>query len=154
MEFFKSCLKYPADSLRCVWFIYPLLRVVTGSPCGGGLEYLLRGDEEGTQCQMRLYVWLLVFSDLTSLRLHCELQTRPLVREGALQEEEQSNCHYWKDKDKIWSWAPKGSPIPRRTGRLTVGRKINSTQLNVTGDGKAQCPGVYLGHYLQVGGIS
>jgi hypothetical protein len=24
----------------------------------------------------------------------------------------------------------KGSPIPRRTGRLTVGRKINSTQLN------------------------
>jgi hypothetical protein len=35
-----------------------------------------------------------------------------------------------KRKDKIWSWAPKGSPIPGRTGRLTVGRKINSTQLN------------------------
>jgi hypothetical protein len=29
----------------------------------------------------------------------------------------------------MWSWVPKGSPIPRRTGRLTVGRKINSTQL-------------------------
>jgi hypothetical protein len=26
--------------------------------------------------------------------------------------------------------SPKGEPIPRRTGRLTVGRKINSTQLN------------------------
>jgi hypothetical protein len=35
-----------------------------------------------------------------------------------------------KGKDKIWSWAPKGSPIPGRTSRLTVGRKINSTQLN------------------------
>jgi hypothetical protein len=31
-------------------------------------------------------------------------------------------------KDKIWSWAPKGRPIPRRTGRLNVGLKINSTQ--------------------------
>jgi hypothetical protein len=62
----------------------------------------------------------------------CKLQTRPLVREGALQEEQQSNCHYRKDKDKIWSWAPKGSTIPRRTGRLIVGRKIYSTQLNST----------------------
>jgi hypothetical protein len=35
----------------------------------------------------------LVLSDLTSQRLHCKLQTRPLVREGALQEEQQSNCH-------------------------------------------------------------
>jgi hypothetical protein len=29
-----------------------------------------------------------------------------------------------KDKDKIRSYTPKESPIPRRTGRLTVGRKI------------------------------
>jgi hypothetical protein len=35
-----------------------------------------------------------------------------------------------KGKDKIWSWVPKGSPIPGRTGRLTVDRNINSTQLN------------------------
>jgi hypothetical protein len=61
---------------------------------------------------------------LTSHRLHCKLQARPLLREGALQEEQQSNCQK-KGKGKIWSWAPKGSPIPRRTGRLTVGRKIN-----------------------------
>jgi hypothetical protein len=59
--------------------------------------------------------------------LHCKLQTRHLVRESALQEEQKSNRHYRKDNDKMWSWAPKGSPIPRRTGRLTVGRKINST---------------------------
>jgi hypothetical protein len=61
--------------------------------------------------------------------LHCKLQTRPLVREGALQEEQQRNCHWRKDKDKFWSWAPKVRLIPRRTGRLTVGSKINSTQL-------------------------
>jgi hypothetical protein len=30
---------------------------------------------------------------LTSQRMHCKLQNRPLVREGALQEEEQSKCH-------------------------------------------------------------
>jgi hypothetical protein len=40
---------------------------------------------------------------------HSKLQTRPLVREGAIQEE-QNKCK--KGKDKIWSWAPKGSPIP------------------------------------------
>jgi hypothetical protein len=34
-----------------------------------------------------------------------------------------------KGKDKIWSWAPKGSPIPGKIGRQTVGRNINSTQL-------------------------
>jgi hypothetical protein len=34
-------------------------------------------------------VWLLVLSDLTSQRLHGKLQTRPLVREGAIQEEQQ-----------------------------------------------------------------
>jgi hypothetical protein len=29
-------------------------------------------------------------------------------------------------QDNIWSRVPKGGPIPRRTGRLTVGRKNNS----------------------------
>jgi hypothetical protein len=28
-------------------------------------------------------------------------------------------------KLKIWSWIPKGGPAPRRTSRLTVGRKFN-----------------------------
>jgi hypothetical protein len=31
-----------------------------------------------------------------------------------------------EEQDKIWSRIPKGGPIPRRTGRLTVGRKKNS----------------------------
>jgi hypothetical protein len=44
--------------------------------------------------------------------------------------EEQRNCQTKKEEqDKIWSTVPKGGPIPRRTGRLTVGRKKNSTQL-------------------------
>jgi hypothetical protein len=30
-------------------------------------------------------------------------------------------------KTKIWSWAPDGSPTPRQTRRLTVGRKLTST---------------------------
>jgi hypothetical protein len=33
-----------------------------------------------------------------------------------------------KGKRKIWSWASKECPTPRRIGRLTVGH-INSTQL-------------------------
>jgi hypothetical protein len=31
-----------------------------------------------------------------------------------------------EEEDKIWSRVPKGGPIPRLTGRLTVGRKKNS----------------------------
>jgi hypothetical protein len=31
-----------------------------------------------------------------------------------------------EEQAKIWSRVPKGGPIPRRTGRLTVGRKKNS----------------------------
>jgi hypothetical protein len=49
-------------------------------------------------------------SDLTSQRMHCRLQTRPLVRECSLQEEQQSSYHYRKVKDKMWSWALKGEP--------------------------------------------
>jgi hypothetical protein len=39
-----------------------------------------------------------------------------------------SKANVWR---KIWSWAPKGRPIPGRIGRLTVGH-INSTQLSWT----------------------
>jgi hypothetical protein len=43
-------------------------------------------------------------------------------------EEKSSNCQPKKEEqDKIWSRVPKGGPIPRRTGRLTVGRKNNSS---------------------------
>jgi hypothetical protein len=34
-----------------------------------------------------------------------------------------------KEHVKIWSWAQKGGPTLRRTGRLTFGRKFNSTPL-------------------------
>jgi hypothetical protein len=57
-----------------------------------------------------------------------KLQTRFLIREDALKAE-QRNCHTKEEEDKVWSRVPKGGPIPRLTGRLTVGRKTNSTQL-------------------------
>jgi hypothetical protein len=63
-------------------------------------------------------------SSLTTDRLHYKLHTLSLVRKGAskaivLQKE---------GKSKIWSWAPKRCPTPRRISRLTVGHNINSTQ--------------------------
>jgi hypothetical protein len=113
--------------------IYDIVERFHSSPCGDGLEYLHRSPCESWEVTKKEHslrwdgnVWLLVLSDLTSQRFYCKLQTRPLVREGSLQEEQQSNCHQRKDKDKIWSWASKGIPISRRTGRLTVGRQINS----------------------------
>jgi hypothetical protein len=53
-----------------------------------------------------------------------KLQTRSLVREDALKAE-QRNCQTKEEQDEIWSSVPKGGPIPRLTGRLTVGRKTN-----------------------------
>jgi hypothetical protein len=44
-----------------------------------------------------------------------------------LRKKKKSNCQTKKEKqDQIWSRVPKGGPIPRRTGRPTVGRKKNS----------------------------
>jgi hypothetical protein len=54
-----------------------------------------------------------------------KLQTRFLVRKDALKAERR-NCQTKEEQDKIWSRVPKGGPIPRRTGRLTAGRKKNS----------------------------
>jgi hypothetical protein len=54
-----------------------------------------------------------------------KLQTRFLVREDAFKAERR-NCQTKEEQDKIWSRVPKGGPIPRLTGRLTVGRKKNS----------------------------
>jgi hypothetical protein len=65
-------------------------------------------------------------------RPHCHmdpswLKNRPrfLVREDALKAE-QRNCPTKDEQNKLWSRVPKGGPIPRLTGRLTVGRKKNS----------------------------
>jgi hypothetical protein len=58
-------------------------------------------------------------------QFNSKLQTRSLVREDALKAERR-NCQTKEEQDKIWSRVPKGGPIPRRTGRLPVGRKKNS----------------------------
>jgi hypothetical protein len=58
-------------------------------------------------------------------QFNCKLQTRSLVREDALNAE-QRNYHTKEEQDKIWSRFPKGGPIPRLTGRLTVGRKTKT----------------------------
>jgi hypothetical protein len=58
-------------------------------------------------------------------QFNSKLQTRFLVREDALKAERR-NCQTKEEQDKIWSRVPKGGPIPRLTGRLTVGRKTNS----------------------------
>jgi hypothetical protein len=58
-------------------------------------------------------------------QFNSKLQTRFLVREDALKAE-QRNCRTKEEKNKVWSRVAKGGPIPRLTGRLTVGRKKNS----------------------------
>jgi hypothetical protein len=58
-------------------------------------------------------------------QFNSKLQTRFLVRGDALNAE-QRNCPTKEEKNKLWSRVPKGGPIPRLTGRLTVGRKKNS----------------------------
>jgi hypothetical protein len=50
------------------------------------------------------------------------ITTRPVVREGAPGQRAKQPS----GNRKIWSWAPKGCPTPRRIGQLTVGH-INST---------------------------
>jgi hypothetical protein len=59
-------------------------------------------------------------------QLYSKLQTRFLVREDALIAKRRNCQTKEEEQDKIWSRVPKGGPIPRRTGRLTVGRKKNS----------------------------
>jgi hypothetical protein len=64
---------------------------------------------------------------LTTDRLHYKLQTRPLTREGAPRRRAKQFSGKRKEKSKVWSWAPKGCPTRRRTGRLTVSHKVTST---------------------------
>jgi hypothetical protein len=67
-------------------------------------------------------------------QLYSKLQTRFLVREDALIAK-RPNCQTKEEEqDKIWSSILKGGPIPRRTGRLTVGRKKNSNSTLFLGD--------------------
>jgi hypothetical protein len=99
---------------------------------------VVRGDEKWTWCSRRSSSWEISARNLalqvgevsnekivlydywpcTTRRsewLHSNLQTCPLVREGAL--------HASAMQFKIWSWAPKANPTP--SDWLTVDRKIN-----------------------------
>jgi hypothetical protein len=62
----------------------------------------------------------------------CTVNYRPVFSsERAPSKEEKSNCQTKKEEqDQILSRVPKGGPIPRLTGRLTVGRKKNSNSSN------------------------
>jgi hypothetical protein len=101
------------------------------SPCRGWLEYLHRSPcepKEATKGEHSLRwdgnAWLLVLSDWT-------VSYRPVLpsERAPYKNNHKAIVTKEKDKDKFWSWAPKGSPIPRGTGRLTVGRTTNSTEL-------------------------
>jgi hypothetical protein len=60
-------------------------------------------------------------------QFNSELQTRPLVREGATKQQRRSCLRKISWRRKNWSRVPDGRLIPGRTGRLTVGRKLTST---------------------------
>jgi hypothetical protein len=64
-------------------------------------------------------------SGKTQKQFNSKIQTRFLVREDALKAERR-NCQTKEEQDKNWSRDKKGGPIPRLTGRLTVGRKKDS----------------------------
>jgi hypothetical protein len=78
-----------------------------------GLRYLNSCSEPDMGCE----------TTLARASSNCKRQTRPLVREGA-PNQQTSNC---QTIIKIWSWAPDGCFIPRQTGWLTVGRNITLT---------------------------
>jgi hypothetical protein len=68
--------------------------------------------DEQLACEMAIYgCW----SFTTQLLMHCKLQTRPLVREGVLKEERQSNCLYSKER-KNQVMGPKVEPDTKTTG--------------------------------------
>jgi hypothetical protein len=68
-------------------------------------------------------------------QLFSNLQTRPLVREGATKLQTR-NCLKISRRKKNWSQVPEGHLTPGQTGWLTVGRQLTATasteQLPVT----------------------
>jgi hypothetical protein len=68
-------------------------------------------------------------------QFNSKLQTCFLIRVDALKAE-QCNCPMKEKQNKLWSRVPKGGPIPRLTGRLTVGRKKNSNSRAVRAVGQ------------------
>jgi hypothetical protein len=60
-------------------------------------------------------------------QLYSNLQTRPLVREGATKLQTSNCLKEISRRTKNWSQVPDGRLKPRQTGRLTVGRKLTVT---------------------------
>jgi hypothetical protein len=52
-----------------------------------------------------------------------QLQTRPLVREGATHQQ----THNCLTVIKLWSWVPDGCQTPNQSGRLIIGRNTLSS---------------------------
>jgi hypothetical protein len=57
-------------------------------------------------------------------QLYSNLQTRPLVREGATNLQTRKCLKEISKRKKNWSQVPDGRLTPGQTGRLTVGRKL------------------------------
>jgi hypothetical protein len=99
----------------------------SGSPCGGGIEYLHR-DPTSRRRRESQGTW-------TQERLHWQgpaahTKDRPVLSSERAPHNNKTVTVI--QVIKIWSSAPNGCFIPRQTGRLTVGRniKLNSTQMS------------------------
>jgi hypothetical protein len=57
-------------------------------------------------------------------QLYSNLQTRPLVREGGTNLQNQKCLKEISKRKRNWSQVPDGRLTPGQTGRLTVGRKL------------------------------
>jgi hypothetical protein len=60
-------------------------------------------------------------------QLYSNLQTRPLVREGATKLQTRNCLKEISRRKKNWSQVPDGRLTPGQTDRLTVGRKLTAT---------------------------
>jgi hypothetical protein len=113
--------------------------------CGDRLEYLNRKRlriRNTVVLDQKVMCGYGSSTTLTSHQIHCKLQTCPLVRDDAHKNNNIVNVFKRKDKDEIWSWTPKKCPIPRSTGRLTVGHKSNhhrNLQLQLSLQPPPQC---------------
>jgi hypothetical protein len=60
-------------------------------------------------------------------QLYSNLQTHPLVREGATKLQTRNCLKEISRRKKNWSQVPDGCLTPGQTGQLTVGRKLTAT---------------------------
>jgi hypothetical protein len=65
-------------------------------------------------------------SGMAQKQLYSNLQTRPLVREGATKLQTRHCLKELSKRKKNWSQVPDGRLTPGQTGRLTVGRKLTN----------------------------